>query len=77
MSEDDLSAEKRAALAQLAKAALIESAATEVASIGRVLFKDGEPSDPELQRRYRLNKRLGGSPRAAVIAAAPDHADQP
>ena len=58
MTKDDLSAEKRAALAQLAKAALIESAATEVVSIGRALFKHGEPSDPELQRRYRLYKAL-------------------
>ena len=38
--------------------ALIESAATEVVSIVRALFKDGEPSDPDLQRRYRLYKRL-------------------
>jgi hypothetical protein len=29
-----------------------------VVSIGRALFKDGEPSDPELQRRYRFYKRL-------------------
>ena len=58
MTEDDLSADQRAALAQLAKSALIESAAMEVVSIGRVLFKDGEPSDPESQRRYRLFKRL-------------------
>src|SRR5262245_15218156 len=36
----------------------MESAATEVVSVGRALFKDGEPSDPELQRRYRLYKRL-------------------
>jgi len=27
-------------------------------SIGRVLFKDGEPKDPELQHQYRLYKRL-------------------
>ena len=27
-------------------------------SIGRALFKDGEPSDSESQRRYRLYKRL-------------------
>ena len=58
MTEDDLSADQRAALAQLAKSALIESAATEVVSIGRALFKDGEPSDPKLQRRYRLYRRL-------------------
>jgi hypothetical protein len=48
LTEDDLSADQRAALAQLAKSALIEAAATEVVSIGRALFKDGEPSDPEL-----------------------------
>ena len=53
MTEDDLSADQRAALAQLAKSALMESAAAEVVSIGCALFKDGEPSDPELQRRYR------------------------
>src|SRR5215831_682525 len=58
LTEDDLSADQRAALAQLAKSALIESAATEVVSIGRTLFKDGEPSDPESQRRYRLYKAL-------------------
>ena len=58
MTEDDLSQTKAPKLAQLAKSALIESAATEVVSIGRALFKDGEPSDPELQRRYRLYKRL-------------------
>ena len=58
MTEDDFSADQRAVLAQLAKSALIESAATEVVSIGRTLFKDGEPSDPESQRRYRLYKRL-------------------
>ena len=57
MTEDDLSADQRAALAQLAKAALIESAATEVVSIGRALFKDGEPSDPELQRTEWLFPR--------------------
>ena len=54
--EDDLSAERQA-LAD-AKSALVESAAIEVVTIGRALFKDGEPSDPELQRRYRLYKRL-------------------
>jgi len=58
LTEDDLSADQRAALAQLAKSALIESAATEVVSIGRTLFKDGEPSDLKLQRRYRLYRRL-------------------
>jgi hypothetical protein len=54
--QDDLSAEQQA-LAD-AKSALVESAATEVVSIGRVLFKNGEPSNPALQRRYRLYKRL-------------------
>jgi len=56
MTEDEL-ADERAALAD-AKSALVESAATEVVSIGRLLFKDGEPSGPELQRRYRFYKRL-------------------
>jgi len=56
MTKDDLSAERQA-LAD-AKSALVESAATELVSVGRVLFKDGEPGDPGLQRRYRLYKRL-------------------
>jgi hypothetical protein len=47
LTEDDLSTDQPAALAELAKSALIESAATEVVSIGRALFKHGEPSDPE------------------------------
>ena len=58
MTKDDLSPDQRAGLAQLAKLALMESAATEVVRIGRALFKDGEPSDPELRRQYRLYKRL-------------------
>ena len=58
MSKEDLSADQRDALAQFAKSALMESAATEVVSVGRALFTDGEPSDPELQRRYRLYKCL-------------------
>jgi hypothetical protein len=48
LTEDDLSADQSAALAQLVKSTLIESAAREVVSIGRALFKDGEPSDPNL-----------------------------
>jgi hypothetical protein len=58
LTKDDLSADQRAALARAKSAALVESAATEVVSVGRALFKDGEPSDPELQRRYRHYKRL-------------------
>jgi regulator of protease activity HflC (stomatin/prohibitin superfamily) len=58
LTKDDLSEDQRAALAQSAKSALVESAATEVVSVGSALFKDGEPSDPELQRRYLLYKRL-------------------
>jgi len=58
LTKDELSADQRAALAQLAKSAMVESAATVVVSIGRALFKHGEPSDPELQRRYRLYRRL-------------------
>ena len=56
MTKGDL-ANERAALAQ-AKSASVESAATEVVSLGRVLFKDGAPGDPDLQRRYRFYKRL-------------------
>jgi len=48
VSKDDLSAERQA-FAQPKSAHVME-----VVSIGRVLFKDGEPSDPELPRRYRL-----------------------
>jgi hypothetical protein len=47
MTKDEL-ADQRAALAH-AKSVLVESAATEVVSIGRVY--------PELQRQYRLYKR--------------------
>jgi hypothetical protein len=50
LTKDGLSADQRAALAQFAKSAMIESAATEVVSIGRALFKDGERSDPESPR---------------------------
>jgi hypothetical protein len=56
LTKDDLSGEQQA-LAH-AKAALVESAATELATIERAPFKEGEPSDPELQRRYRLYERL-------------------
>src|SRR5262245_20233449 len=69
LSKDDLSADQRAALAQLAKSALIESAATEVVSIGRALFKDGAPSDPESQRRYRFYKALEA---ALALPAGPN-----
>jgi hypothetical protein len=53
LTKDDLSADQRAALAQFAKSAMVESAATEVVSVGRALFKDGEPSDPELRHWHR------------------------
>ena len=61
MTEDDLSADRRAVLPQLAKSALIESAAMGVVSIGRALFKHSEPSDPELQLRTvpRTQGKLG------------------
>ena len=59
---DELSADQRAALAQLAKTALTESAATEVVSIGRALFKDGEPRrsprSPARRRASGLASRL-------------------
>ena len=70
MTEDDLSANQRAALAQLAKSALIESAAAEVVSIGRALFKNGEPSEPESQCRYRFYKALEAALALPAGAAA-------
>ena len=54
---------------QLAKSVLIESAATVVVSIGRALFKHGEPSDPESQRRYRFYKALEA---ALALPAGPE-----
>ena len=56
MTKEDLSAERQA-LAD-AKSALVESAGMKVVGIGCVLFNDGEPSDLNLQRRYRFYKRL-------------------
>jgi hypothetical protein len=67
LTKDNASSDE---LAQLAKSALMGSAAREVVSVGRALFKDGEPSDPELQRRYRLYKRLEA---ALTLPAGPQH----
>ena len=58
LTNNAVAANQRAALAQFAKSALVEFAAIEVVSVGRALFKDGAPRDPESQRRYRLYKRL-------------------
>jgi hypothetical protein len=46
-------------------------AAPLVVSVGRVLFKDGEPSGPALQRRYRLYKRSEATSALPAGAAAP------
>ena len=69
---------QRAAFAtfeQLAKE--LESTAVEVVHAGHALFKDGEPTDPDLQRRYRLYKRVeaalavpAGLKRVAALHAA-------
>jgi hypothetical protein len=55
----------------------MEAAAAELVDVGRALFKDGEPVDPELQRRYRLYKRVeaalalpAGPERVAALRAA-------
>jgi uncharacterized protein (DUF1786 family) len=55
----------------------MEAAAAELVDVGRALFKDGEPVDPELQRRYRLYKRVeaalalpAGPERVAALGAA-------
>ena len=66
LTKEDLSGEQQA-LAH-AKAALVEPAATEVVSIGRVLFKDGETSGATPVQALRA---LGSSPRAARWRAAP------
>ena len=54
MTKDDL-ADERAAL-EHAKSVSVESAATEVVSIGRVLFKDGEPCDPDLRYSWAFDR---------------------
>ena len=64
--QDDLSAERQALTN--AKSALVESAATEVVNAGRLLFKDGEPNDPALQRRdtHQRNTDLGADDAGAI-----------
>jgi len=47
LTNNAVAANQRAALAQFAKSALVVSAAIEVVSVGRALFKDGAPRDPE------------------------------
>jgi hypothetical protein len=47
----------------------MEAAAAELVDVGRALFKDGEPVDPELQRRYRLYKRVEA---ALALPAGPE-----
>jgi hypothetical protein len=55
MSRDD--PKQRAAFAAFEQSAKeLESTAGEVVHAGHALFKDGEPTDPALQRRYRLYK---------------------
>jgi predicted alpha/beta hydrolase family esterase len=55
MSRED--PKQRAALAAFEQSAKeLESTAAEVVHAGHALFKDGEPTDPALQRRYRLYK---------------------
>jgi hypothetical protein len=57
MSRDD--PKQRAAFAAFEHSAKeLESTAAEVVHAGHALFKDGEPTDPALQRRYRLYKRV-------------------
>jgi hypothetical protein len=53
----DLSAEQ--ALANFQQSfRQMEATAVELVDPGRALFKDGEPAEPDLQRRYRLYKRV-------------------
>jgi hypothetical protein len=49
------SAEQKAALAKFQQSSQqMETTAVELVVAGRALFKDGEPADPDLQRRYRI-----------------------
>jgi hypothetical protein len=55
----------------------IEASAAELVEIGDALFRRGEPSDPALQRRYQLYKRVKaalalpmGPERIAALQAA-------
>ena len=55
----------------------IEAAAAEIAQVGDLLFSRGEPSDPTLQRRYRVYTRVKaalalpmGPERIAALRAA-------
>jgi predicted alpha/beta hydrolase family esterase len=78
MSRDD--PKQRAAFAAFEQSAKeLESTAAEVVHAGHALFKDGagEPTDPDLQRRYRLYKRVeaalavpAGPKRVAALHAA-------
>jgi hypothetical protein len=77
MTEDD-SAEERAAREKFARwLQEAEAAAAELVEVGDALFKHGEPSDPDLLRRYRLYTRVKaavalplGLERVAALQAA-------
>jgi len=49
----------------------IEAAAAELINAGGALFRDGEPADPEMQRRYRY-KRVEAGHRAILAWRAPE-----
>jgi hypothetical protein len=47
----------------------MEATAIELGDTERALFKDGEPADPHLQRRYRLYRRVEA---ALALPAGPE-----
>ena len=76
--DSDLSAEQQAARARFDQSARwVESTAIELVEAGRAMFKNGKPTEPDLQRRYRFYKRVeaalalpAGLKRVAALRAA-------
>jgi hypothetical protein len=63
--------------AERARLQEIEDSAAEIIMVGDLLFRGGQPSDPALQRRYRLYTRVKaavalppGPERVAALQAA-------
>jgi hypothetical protein len=57
--ERSLSARQQATLAQFEQSTRhVEATAIELVQAGHALFKNGKPTDPDLQRRYHLYKRV-------------------
>jgi len=48
----------------------MEAAAAELVEVGDALFRSGQPSDPDLLRRYRLYRRVKA---ALAMPPGPEH----